>query len=244
MCHSTYYRKNATKGQTKTDDGDAAKIQGRNTALSDDFYGWIYGALRDLRSWKLRLSPDRNLMDLLIDVSDGNGFSAAARIGAFLIFSSGIAAAWLLHEFCTLPMRELCIVVDAAALMLSARLPEEVFAFFRVYPLFFATSFQWGSFNHVGQYPSATLFLTENLKNCVTRWLRYFFYRDVQDLTGARIYTLTIANYLLGGSLGCAAVNIHGAAGVCWAFAPLAVAALVLWQERCAQQEAEEPSEA
>ena len=36
MCHSTYYRKNATKGQTKTDDGDAAKIQGRNTALSDD----------------------------------------------------------------------------------------------------------------------------------------------------------------------------------------------------------------
>ena len=183
-------------------------------------------------------------MDLLIDVSDGNGFSAAARIGAFLICSSGIAAAWLLHEFCTLPMRELCIVVDAAALMLSARLPEEVFAFFRVYPLFFATSFQWGSFNHVGQYPSATLFLTENLKNCVTRWLRYFFYRDVQDLTGARIYTLTIANYLLGGSLGCAAVNIHGAAGVCWAFAPLAVAALVLWQERCAQQEAEEPSEA
>lgn len=70
-----------------------------------------------------------NLMDLLIDVSDGNGFSAAARIGAFLIFSSGIAAAWLLHEFCTLPMRELCIVVDAAALMLSARLSEEVFAF-------------------------------------------------------------------------------------------------------------------
>lgn len=112
-----------------------------------------------------------NLMDLLIDVSDGNGFSAAARIGAFLIFSSGIAAAWLLHEFCTLPMRELCIVVDAAALMLSARLPEEVFAFFRVYPIFFATSFQWGSFNHVGQYPSATLFLTGNLKNCVTRWL-------------------------------------------------------------------------
>ena len=33
-----------------------------------------------------------NLMDLLIDVSDGNGFSAAARIGAFLIFSSGAAA--------------------------------------------------------------------------------------------------------------------------------------------------------
>lgn len=93
-------------------------------------------------------------------------------------------------------------MVDAAALMLSARLPEEVFAFFRVYPIFFATSFQWGSFNHVGQYPSATLFLTGNLKNCVTRWLRYFFYRDVQDLTGARIYTLTIANYLLGGSLG------------------------------------------
>ena len=49
----------STKEQTKTDDGDAAKIQGRNTALSDDFYGRIYGALRDLRSWKLRLSPDR-----------------------------------------------------------------------------------------------------------------------------------------------------------------------------------------
>lgn len=172
-----------------------------------------------------------NLMNLLIDLSDGNGFSAMARIGAFVIFSSGIAVSWLMHEFCSLPMRELCILVDAAALMLSVWLPEELFSFFRIYPLFFATSFQWGSFNHVGKYPSATLFLTGNLKNCITRWLKYSFYKDVQDLIGARIYTLTILSYLLGGSLGCAAVGAHSADGAYWAFAPLTVAAWVLWQE-------------
>ena len=94
-----------------------------------------------------------NLMDLLIDVSDGNGFSAAARIGAFLIFSSGIAAAWLLHEFCTLPMRELCIVVDAAALMLSARLPEEVFAFFQSLPDLFCYQLPVGQLQPCGPVP-------------------------------------------------------------------------------------------
>lgn len=175
-----------------------------------------------------------NLMHMLIDFSSGDTFSAMARVGAMVLFVCGVASSWLLKEFCDLPLQELCLVVDAAALVFSARMPDAFFPFFRVYPLFFATSFQWGIFSGVGKYASAPLFVTGNLKNCIVRWLKYSFYRKSEDLTGARIYTLTVTVYLLGGWLGCWAVDRLGAMGAYYGFIPLAAAAAMIALERFA----------
>ena len=178
-----------------------------------------------------------NLMQMLIDFSDGEMTAVAARVGAFLLFCGGIVVSWLLTEFCHLPMRELCIVVDAAALLFSAWIKEDVYPFFHVYPLFFATSFQWGTFSGVGKYASPSLFLTGNLKNCITRGLKYIFYRNEEDGTGFRIYTATIINYLAGGCLGCWAVDRMGAMGACYGFIPLSAAAALLAAERWTSRE-------
>lgn len=170
-----------------------------------------------------------NLMNMLVDFFAGNRFSAGARLGGFFIFCAGIAVSWLLHEFCPrLPFRGLCIVIDGAALLLSAQLPDVIPAFFRLYPIFFASSFQWEGFGRVEKRVSASLFLTGNLKNGIICALRFFFYRKGEDAVSARIYLLAVASYLVGGVLGCWAVEHYGALGAYWGFLPLLAAALLL----------------
>lgn len=170
-----------------------------------------------------------NLMNMLVDFFAGDRFSARARLGGFLIFCAGIAVSWLLHEFCPrLPFRGLCLLIDGAALVLSAALPGSVPAFFRLYPIFFASSFQWEGFGRVEKRVSASLFLTGNLKSGIICALRYFFYRGSEDLESARIYLLAVASYLIGGVFGCWAVEQHGTNGAYWGFVPLLLAAVLM----------------
>ncbi len=177
-----------------------------------------------------------NLMSMIVDFTGGNAFDFAVRAGGFVLFCAGIAASWLLKRFFVLPMREMCLLTDAAALAASAFLPGQMYPFFHLYPLFLATSFQWGTFDGVGRYKSASLFLTGNLKNCVTSWLDYLAEREAESRTGARIYTLAIVSYLLGGYAGCLAVRESGLRGAFYGYLPLALAGVVLVLERLGER--------
>lgn len=177
-----------------------------------------------------------NLMSMIVDFAGGNAFDFAVRAGGFVLFCAGIAASWLLKRFFTLPMRELCLLVDAAALAVSAFLPRQLYPFFHLYPLFVATSFQWGTFDGVGSYKSASLFLTGNLKNCVTSCLEYLVERKAEKRMGARIYSLAIGSYLLGGYAGCVAVKARGFGGAFYGYLPLLLAGLLLAGEHIGER--------
>ncbi len=182
-----------------------------------------------------------NLMSMVIDFVGDDIYDFMVRGGSLIIFCAGIIVSWLLTRFCRLPMRELCLAVDAAALALSALLPDGLYPFYRLYPLFFATSFQWGTFDGVGQYKSASLFLTGNLKNCVLNWTKFAVDRQREALMGARIYSLTIVSYILGGYAGCEAVAHAGVLGAFYGYLPLAAAGLILIAEHAGdcQEEAQ-----
>ena len=180
-----------------------------------------------------------NLMNMILDFAGGDAFDFAVRAGGFVLFCAGIAASWLLKRFGTLPMRELCLLVDAAALAVSAFLPQGVYPFFHLYPLFAATSFQWGTFDGVGEYKSASLFLTGNLKNCVVNWLEYFTGHGTRALLGGRIYTMAIVSYLLGGYAGCMAVRGGGSLGAFYGYLPLGAVGVILAGEHvCGKKQA------
>lgn len=178
-----------------------------------------------------------NLMSMILDFAGGNAFDFIVRAGGFVLFCFGMAAAWLLKRFFTLPMRELCLLVDMAALAVSAFLPEGIYPFFHLYPLFAATSFQWGTFDGVGEYKSASLFLTGNLKSCVVSWLEYALEHKAQVRMGARIYTMAIVSYLLGGYAGCMAVREGGSLGAFYGYLPLALCGMILVGERVCEKE-------
>lgn len=169
-----------------------------------------------------------NLMNMVIDFVGDDLYDFAVRGGSVILFCGGMVASWLLTRFYELPMRELCIAVDAAALAVSALLPDSLYPFYRLYPLFFATSFQWGTFCGVGRYKSASLFLTGNLKNCVLHWTRFVVDHDRSALTGARVYSLTIVSYLVGALAGCLSVARAGVLGAFYGYWPLGAACAAL----------------
>lgn len=169
-----------------------------------------------------------NLMTMITDFVGRDIYDFTVRLGGFIVFSLGIAISWLFTRFCKLPMRELCVLADAAALALSASLSKQIYPFFHLYPLFLATSFQWGTFDGVGKYRSASLFLTGNLKSCIISWLEYFVDHKTEVIPKARIYTMTILSYLAGGFAGCLAVAGSGRMGAFFGYLPLAAAGMIL----------------
>ncbi|MEY8355985.1 YoaK family protein [Lachnospiraceae bacterium 54-53] len=169
-----------------------------------------------------------NLMNLVINLVDGNIRGTLIRVGAFVLFCTGIAVSWLLYRFFTLPMREISLLLDAVGLAISAFMPDNVDHYLRLYPLFVVTSFQWGTFNRVGKNASASLFITGNLKNCVHHWLRFLVDHEREALTGARIYTITILGFLAGGYAGCVVILHIGFMGVFYGYIPLAAAEIII----------------
>ena len=60
-----------------------------------------------------------------------------------------------------------------AALAVMGLIPAEVNPFVALYPVFFATAFQWCAFTGAKGYVSATIFSTNNLKQTVTSFADY-----------------------------------------------------------------------
>ena len=65
-------------------------------------------------------------------------------------------------------VKRVSIVIDLAAVAVSGFIPEGINPFAALYPVFFASSFQWCAFKGAGSYVSATIFSTNNLKQTVT----------------------------------------------------------------------------
>ena len=67
--------------------------------------------------------------------------------------------------------------MDAAALALASMLPLEP-ALVGIYPIFFASAFQWGVYSGADGFNSATIFMTNNFKQSVLGWLQYGLTKD------------------------------------------------------------------
>ena len=120
-------------------------------------------------------------------------------------------------------MRKLALWVDAAALALASMLPLEP-ALVGIYPIFFASAFQWGVYSGADGFNSATIFMTNNFKQSVLGWLQYGLTKDKEFKRKAILYTYTVISFFLGVVLGAWAVGQFGIYSAYVGFLPLAVA--------------------
>ena len=87
--------------------------------------------------------------------------------------------------------------MDAAALALASMLPLEP-ALVGIYPIFFASAFQWGVYSGADGFNSATIFMTNNFKQSVLGWLQYGLTKDKEFKRKAILYTYTAIGFFLG----------------------------------------------
>lgn len=139
-------------------------------AITGGFFG-VYALL--LRNETFGSSETSNLILLAVAGMDGSLFSTLVRIGSVLCYIVGIVFATLVPKWCRIDFRYIAIGIDAAACVALAQIPAEANSILALYPMLFATAVQWLAFLSAAGFNSATIFSTNNLRQCVAGLTEY-----------------------------------------------------------------------
>lgn len=170
-----------------------------------------------------------NLMEMASNVRFMEWEELGLRFLAFVFFACGVVAAYLLANYTKLHMRKLAIWVDAAGLVLTAVLPQSIAPIAGLYPIFFGSAFQWGVYSGADGFNSATVFMTNNLKQAVLGWTQYVITKDSEFKRKAVLYTNTVLLFFIGTLAGVSSVAAFGACkGAFTGLIPLAVARILI----------------
>lgn len=181
-----------------------------------------------LRSGNFGSAQTGNLMEMMIDISEGNMHDFLARFGALIIFGLSLVISYLLANYTSVSMRKLCLWVDAVGLVIAAFIPTTVYPVIALYPIFAIASFQWGTYAGAKGYNSASIFSTNNFRQCVWGWTQFAITHDKKALEKAELYTFTVLSFLTGALTGSFATNALGTYGAFIGLIPLVTARIFI----------------
>lgn len=169
-----------------------------------------------------------NLMSAMECLYKGGGETLFFRIGFAVVFSGALVLSYILKVYAGKDLRGCCMFTDAAALFIMSLIPETVNPIVAVYPLAFAASFQWGTFSGSEGYNSSTIFITNNLKQCIWSFTEYIHSGNGAAREKGIYYGITLILFLAGAWLGYASVGLAGIKGGLIGLIPLGAAKYIL----------------
>lgn len=174
-----------------------------------------------------------NLMELMREMTTEHMFGQLLpRLGAFVIFGVGIVCSYRLTNATKINMRRLVVLVDAAAILLTRALPDGLLPVVGLYPIFFCTAFQWGTYSGACGYNSSSIFITNNYKQALLAWTDYLRTKDVMFRKKAVVYTVTVLSFVAGGILAGMGVSALARNAAVLALLPLALVWVLAKQEK------------
>ncbi len=120
-----------------------------------------------------------NLIYLFAAGLKGSLSDAAVRIGALGLFALGISAATvLLRRGRGGYLHRTALGIDLLCCLVLAQIPAGVNPVLALYPMFFASAFQWVAYSQAGEFNSSTIFNSNNVRQCVTGLTAWLCDRD------------------------------------------------------------------
>ncbi|MDO4942362.1 MAG: YoaK family protein [Lachnospiraceae bacterium] len=181
-----------------------------------------------LRGGNFGSAQTGNFLEAMISLSERDFAGLAIRTGGAVIYALALVFSYILTNCTNVNMRTMVLKVEAVGLLITALIPVTADPILALYPIFALMSFQWGTYSGAKGYNSASIFTTNNFKQCVLGWTQYFLQHDQKAKEKACLYTFTVLSFLSGAFLGCISVYRFGtyAAFVC--YIPLFTARMVL----------------
>lgn len=171
-----------------------------------------------------------NLLSIIRDFFICDYQLMALRIVGAIVYFLGMSLSVIVPRLTKIRTDILSVVIDAVCLIVLAFLPENLNTFIRVYPVFFATSFQWTAFDRIEGYVSSTIFSTNNYRQFTTSFLAYAFDKDKALLAKARVFGFTLLYFHVGVALACVLAIFMGKLSALPALALLIPAAVLIKQ--------------
>ena len=125
------------------------------------------------------------------------------RIIAALLYFLGFAAAVVIPKKLRLHSDLISIVIDILAIITLVFLPRNANFLISLYPIFFATAFQWTAFEYIEGYSCSTIFSSNNYRQFTTSLVEYAIDKDKSRLTKTRVFGLTLLYFHIGVALAC-----------------------------------------
>ena len=144
-----------------------------------------------------------NLIGIVYNLVYCNFETLLLRIIAVLLYFLGFAAAVVIPKKLRLHSDVISIVVDILAFITLMFLPKNADFLISLYPIFFATAFQWTAFEYIEGYSCSTIFSSNNYRQFTTSLVEYAIDKDKSRLTKTRVFGLTLLYFHIGVALAC-----------------------------------------
>ena len=198
--------------------------------------GGFFGAYAILcRGGVMGNAQTMNLLEMIIDALYGRGFNVLAHLGAFAVYVTGTMLTVLLPALWGVNMRRLSPVVTAAAAVTECFLPADMAVVVALYPIFFAMSIQWSSFQGARNFYSSTIFSTNNTKQASLALAEYLCTKDGKQLRRMGFFLSTLLCFHIGAAIGVGASHFWGVRGALWSLPLIAWAFFLVTQEEKAE---------
>lgn len=198
-------------------------------AFVGGFFG-IYAILT--RDGTFGSAETGNLIYLVVSGLTRSGWDFLLRLGALLVYALGIACSVLIRRYWNPTYLRWCaLAADAAACFLLAWIPAEADPLAALYPVFFVTAVQWTAYSQAAGYKSATIFSTNNLRQCAEGATEYLCTRETRFLRQFQFYGATLLCFHLGVAYGWFCVERWGVSSIYACLPPLALGAWFTWNE-------------
>ena len=136
---------------------------------------------------------------LVVAGLSGSAEALLIRIGATLCYIIGIVFATVGIRFLKkFDFRYIAIFVDVIACLSLAQIPESIDPVLALYPMFFATSVQWQAYTEAAGFNSATIFSTNNLRQCFVGLTDYLCRHEEKSLHKFKFYGGTLLSFHVG----------------------------------------------
>ncbi len=144
-----------------------------------------------------------NLMSIVHNLIKLDFYTLSLRIIAALLYFLGFAAAVVIPKKLRVHSDMISIVIDIIAFIVLAFLPKDAHLIISLYPIFFATAFQWTAFEYIDGYSSSTIFSSNNYRQFMTALVEYSIDKDKSRVTKIRVFGLTLLYFHIGVALAC-----------------------------------------
>lgn len=206
-------------------------------AVTGGFFG-VYALLN--RSDTFGSSETSNLIFLIVCGLDGSFLAFAIRLGSMLCYIAGIVFATLAPKYITrIDFRYISIGIDMIACVLLALIPPDVHPVIALYPMFFATAIQWLAFTSAAGFNSATIFSTNNLRQCFAGLTEYVHNGGEQHLKRFLFFGGTLICFHVGVVYSWFCMHFWGLKSILACLLPLTLSALATRID-CKQKEVPE----
>lgn len=157
-----------------------------------------------------------NLIELMGDILGRNAGEALLRILALAIYVGAMIIFSILTKKTAVNLRYLAILLEMLTAALIGFFPKEMNPIVALYPVFFATSFQWCVFKGADGYACSTIFSTNNVKQTVLSFTDYFLTEKKkekereQDLKKGKFFGGTLLCFHAGVAIAYIALQLFG----------------------------------